>query len=120
MNYGKLPHSDRLIKAAVETRYLETKNMEESQVHALHTLSKIAASTGPKNLQRLVAEHRHHLIAGRADKHYEIPQFRADCETYVPVPENVIRRAYDYLMVGDADSVKAGRALWECLFPRED
>lgn len=112
-----LTKTDRLIKAAVETSYLEGRTLEDAQILALTALSRIAASTGPKNLQRLVAENSSLLTAGVAEKDFEVPDFRADCESYVPVPARLLQAAFSYLIMREGEERWIARELHGCLNP---
>jgi hypothetical protein len=104
---------EALVKAAVETAYLSGLSLEDAQVYALTALSKIASATGPKNLQRLIAENRLSLIADRAVACYEIPAFKADCEEWIAVPRSLAINASSWLMeLGGAEERRVGEELY--------
>ncbi len=104
---------EALVKAAVETAYLSGITLEDAQVYALVALSKIASATGPKNLQRLIAENRLSLIADRAVRDYEIPAFKADCEEWVAVPKSLAVNASSWLLeLGGAEERRVGEELY--------
>ena len=104
---------ETLIKAAVETAYVSGMTLEDAQVYALVALAKISSATGPKNLQRLIAENRLSLIADRAVKAYEVPEFKADCEEWVAVPKALAINASSWLLeLGGAEERKVGEELY--------
>lgn len=113
--------SERLIKAAIETLVHEGRSLEDAQVSVLMTLSKIAASSGPKNLQRLVAENRATLIAGRIDADFEVSDDMRAGTTYLPVPKTTIAAARGWLLGTDnnADERFIANELWHILYPED-
>lgn len=92
----------QLIKAAIETLIYEGMTRELAQVEALITLSRIAASSGPKNLQRLVVENKEVLVAGLAEDEFETPPAPI-CETYLAVPVSLIRNAINWLAIHNTE-----------------
>jgi len=109
----KLTAPEQLIKAAVETAYLGGMSLEDAQVYALVTLAKIASSTGPKNLQRLIAENRLSLIADRASEAFEVETFKADCEHWIAVPKDLAVNASSWLLeLGGAEERRVGEELY--------
>jgi len=110
---SKLTAPEQLIKAAIETAYVSGMTLEDAQVYALVALSKIASASGPKNLQRLIAENRLALIADRAVKAYEVPEFKADCEEWVAVPKSLAVNASSWLLeLGGAEERRVGEELY--------
>lgn len=110
---SKLTPPEVLIKAAVETAYLNGMSLEDAQVYALVALAKIAASTGPKNLQRLIAENRLALVADRAAEAYEVETFKGDCENWVAVPKPLAINASSWLLeLGGAEERRVGEELY--------
>ncbi len=112
--------SERLIKAAIETLVYEGRSLEDAQVSALITLSKIAASSGPKNLQRLVAENRTALIAGRALPEFEVTDRETllSGDTYLPVPKLLVATARGWLACGrEHEERRTAERLWHILYP---
>lgn len=104
---------ETLVKAAVETAYLRGMSLEDAQVYVLVALAKISSATGPKNLQRLIAENRLSLIADRAVKAYEVPEFKADCEEYVAIPRSLAVNASSWLLeLGGAEERRVGEELY--------
>ena len=88
--------SHKLIKSAIETAIkVEGKGLEGAQIEALFAVSQIAAASGPKNLQRLVAEYRLALIAGRAHEEYAVTV--KDANEYIAVPAYLVRAAASWL-----------------------
>lgn len=104
---------ETLVKAAVETAYLSGMTLEDAQVYVLVALAKVASASGPKNLQRLIAENRLSLIADRADKAYEVPEFKADCEEYVAIPRSLAINASSWLLeLGGVEERRVGEELY--------
>lgn len=104
---------ETLVKAAVETAYVSGMTLEDAQVYALAALAKIASASGPKNLQRLIAENRLALIADRAVEVYEVPEFKADCADWVAVPKSLAVNAASWLLeLGGAEERRVGEELY--------
>ena len=104
---------ENLIKAAVETAYVSGMTLEDAQVYALVTLAKVCSATGPKNLQRLIAENRLALIADLPVEAYEVPEFKADCEEWVAVPKSLAVNAASWLLeLGGAEERRVGEELY--------
>jgi hypothetical protein len=108
---------EQLIKAAISTLISEGRSLEDAQVAALMTVSKIAAASGPKNLQRLINENRIALISDRTDPTFCISPAPSENDTFLPVPKILIAAARGWLQGQGMEEDRIAAELWDILYP---